>query len=409
MHGAVYERQDDPEPAPEPPPDLHARAAELAAVAARCGALLDRLEAVPADAEALRRLGMEHALLNIRAPELAAAAEADAAARREEAGRRLAGQAAFEAGVAEGEARAAARMKLPRQRGARHAAPAWQQLPLKLIRALVPVAAAPWAAAEILGRHALGRGAALNLTAHTVRVAAAVTAGSAATALVITGAVAVTHDATSPSGSPGGQGAAPAASVEAAVPVPSDSPSIAAFVTRPKAKAGKGKTLLSSSAGMLPAYVTEPAPAPSSSSSSPDTPAPASSSAAGPAALTVSTTAIDLSGASTSAVITLSATGTGFVSWKVDTWDAETGVRQDDLDFSAMRGVLQAGESAEVTVSLDPSQATDGDLTEVFTIGGVSVTAALPASAPQPSPSPTGTDTTAPSPVPSDIPSPGPS
>ena len=94
--------------------------------------------------------------------------------------------------------------------------------------------------------------------------------------------------------------------------------------------------------------------------------------------LTVSTTALNLTSL-TSETITLSATGTGWVPWKVDTWDAATGVNQADLDFSATHGVLQAGESAEVTVTIDPAQALDGDTQEVFTIGGVSVTATLPA------------------------------
>jgi hypothetical protein len=71
------------------------------------------------------------------------------------------------------------------------------------------------------------------------------------------------------------------------------------------------------------------------------------------------------------AAITLSASGAGWVSWRIST----TG---PDLDFSATHGVLQAGQSVVLTVSVDPAQSLDGNTQQAFEINGQQVTVALP-------------------------------
>jgi hypothetical protein len=128
---------------------------------------------------------------------------------------------------------------------------------------------------------------------------------------------------------------------------------------------------------------------PSPAGSSPAAPS-ASSAPAGPAVLTVSTSGLDLSAVSQAAVI-LTASGSGWVSWSV----ATTGT---DLVFSATHGVLQAGQSATITVSLASSQ--DGLAAQVFTIGGQQVTVALPLPVVIPAPSASAV-------LPSLLPSPG--
>ena len=172
----------------------------------------------------------------------------------------------------------------------------------------------------------------------------------------------------------------PAASIVAAAPVPSQS---LAALTKPKAKhAARGKTLLSASSLPVPYLpVTEP----SSSSPSSSPPSVQVSVQAGPAVLTVSTSSLDLSGG-VSQTFTITASGGGFASWHVDS----TG---PDLDFSPSSGVLEAGESATVTVSVDAAQALDGNLSATFSIstgpGSVvqSVTVSLPPLPPLPVPS----------------------
>jgi hypothetical protein len=76
------------------------------------------------------------------------------------------------------------------------------------------------------------------------------------------------------------------------------------------------------------------------------------------------------------ATFTISATGSGWASWHISTSGT-------DLDFSPAHGVLQAGQSVQVTVSLDPSQ--DGLTSQAFTVDGQTVTVNLPLPAPVPS------------------------
>jgi hypothetical protein len=404
MRGAARQPQDDQEPAPERA-DLDAGAAAaldgLAGLVSRAQDLLARCPD-PQSAPLLRELVTEVTLAGIHCEELRGQMAAYVAAN--------AGNDRIFAALLARERAQAAKAAVPGPRHARSSRrqPGEGQAALFSVR-LSAFAGAAVVALKPLLKHAgtaLKHPAAVRLTAHTVKMAAAAAAVPAAGALVIAGAVVITTHP-SPGGSPVGPGASVPGWQTSATPIPSSS-LIARTVVHPKAKRGsKGKTLLDASGAYQPPPPYVPGPQPSASSSSPSSPSSASSAPAGPAVLTVSTTAIDLSGASTSAVITLSATGTGWVSWKVDTWDAATGVNQADLDFSATHGVLQAGESAEVTVTLDPSQAQDGNLSETFVIAGVSVTAALPASAPQPSPA--GTPAGSPAPVPSDVPTAPPS
>lgn len=103
-------RQDEGAPAER---GLPARAAEIAAIAARCETLLAWLEADPSPgmAAALDRLGGEVALLNIRSAQLNRALGASAA---DQAAR----DALITAGIAIGEARAAAARTVPARRRA---------------------------------------------------------------------------------------------------------------------------------------------------------------------------------------------------------------------------------------------------------------------------------------------------
>ena len=145
------------------------------------------------------------------------------------------------------------------------------------------------------------------------------------------------------------------------------------------------------SASGLPPVTYAPGPAYQPQASSPSFPSSASSqqsqqaqpsqSPGGPAVLSVPVTGIDLS-SGTPQTIQLSATGSGWVSWRVKTDGS-------DLDFSPSSGVLQAGGSVTLTVSVDPAQASDQNLTQTFTIGGQQVTATLPQPAPQPTDAPT--------------------
>jgi hypothetical protein len=105
-------------------------------------------------------------------------------------------------------------------------------------------------------------------------------------------------------------------------------------------------------------------------------------------------------------VITVSASGSGWATWKVVLpQDPQTGTAQADLDFSATRGVLQAGQTAVITVSLDSANAQDGNMSETFVIAGVSVRADLPGIVAPPSADPSPGVTIDPTAPPSDVPS----
>jgi hypothetical protein len=221
--------------------------------------------------------------------------------------------------------------------------------------------------------------AALRGAVRAHRIAAALTAVTLGAPLAAGSAV-IIHSATA-QGAYGGQGPAPAASIEAAVPVelPSSSPA-ALLLTKPKARHGskEGKTLLFG-AVLPPPW--SPAPGSSPASASPSA-SPSVSAAVGPAVLSVGATSLDLSNPlDPQASITLSASGSGWVSWRVDT----TGY---DLDFSATHGVLQAGQSYVLAVSVDPAQALDGNTSQTFSIGGQQVTVNLPLPVPASSVSP---------------------
>jgi hypothetical protein len=201
--------------------------------------------------------------------------------------------------------------------------------------------------------------------------AALLAAAVPATGVLVVGAVVITHaGAGSSGGSHGSGGPDPAASVSAsASPFPSSS---LAGLTKPKPKhAGNGKHLLASAGLPLPVYTSAADPASSSPASSPS---PAVSVQVGPAVLTGIPASLDLS-SGVPETFTLTATGAGWVSWRVST----TGT---DLDFSPAHGVLQAGGTATVTISLDASQ--DGLTSQVFTIDGQTVTVSLPLPVPVP-------------------------
>jgi hypothetical protein len=223
-----------------------------------------------------------------------------------------------------------------------------------------------------------------SLTAHKVAMAAssAVAAGGTAAVLTVT---ALGPHVTLPYTGPSSAAPAPAASIFGAVPIPLPSSSlIAQDVTHPETITAR-KDLGSRTPVSPSSLPTLPSPA----GSSPAAPS-ASSAPAGPAVLTVSTSGLDLSAVSQAAVI-LTASGSGWVSWSV----ATTGT---DLVFSATHGVLQAGQSATITVSLASSQ--DGLAAQVFTIGGQQVTVALPLPVVIPAPSASAV-------LPSLLPSPG--
>jgi hypothetical protein len=173
------------------------------------------------------------------------------------------------------------------------------------------------------------------------------------------------------------------------VPIPAPAPSVIVGprgkVPMPKldAKAGisRPSSLLPYVWYVPPAQSPAPAVQPSPSSQG---------GSSGPAVLSVNVVAIDLS-SGTPQTITLSAAGSGWVAWKVDTQG------QSDLDFSPSRGVLAAGESVTVTVSLDASQ--DGAVSETFSIGTQAVTATL--SVPVPAVAPSAVATVLPSALPS--------
>jgi hypothetical protein len=280
------------------------------------------------------------------------------------------------------------RPRRPRSGSHRQRAPGEGQM--KLFR--VPALAAAFAAVTPHLRHA-------RHLAHVHRLAAALTASVSATALAGTAAIIILPGGV-PHSPSGAQPAfsAPAATAPAVID-PSSSP-VAALAARHrggKADSRASRVLQSAVTGAAPAQSgVSPQPQPPSSSSPP------SASPGGPAQIQPSTTALDLSSGNP-ATITPSATGApgSWASWNVNTFDAATGADQPDLDFSPSHGVLKAGDSVTVTVTVDPAQAEDGDASETFTVAGQSVTASLPALAPAVEPAGSGT----PSPLPSVVPS----
>jgi hypothetical protein len=241
--------------------------------------------------------------------------------------------------------------------------------------------------------HAALHPAAWKLTG--LKAAAAAVAVPAAGALVV-GAVVIS----SPAGPHSPDGAGAGSSVPgwhtSAVPIvlPS-SPAIALLATHPKAKhAARGKGLLYASGASLPPPYVSPAVQPSPSSAGPS--ASAAASAAGPAVLASLPSALDLSGGAP-ATLTLTATGSGWLSWRVET----SGV---DLTFSPDHGILTAGSSVTVTVSVDAAQASDGNAKQTFSIDGQTITVSLPAPVPVPSGSPDPGVTIAPTAAPTALP-----
>ena len=176
-----------------------------------------------------------------------------------------------------------------------------------------------------------------------------------------------------------------------ATPIASASPAALHGAARPKLDAKSAGSSLPGTP--LPWYEYDPTS--SSPSQLPSTQqSQAAASTATPPVLAVSATSIDLTG-TMSATVTLTAVGgSGWVSWRVDPGGT-------DLDFSATHGILAAGQSCTLTVSLDSAQ--DGLLSQAFTIDGQQVTVALP---PLPAVVPTDAATDAPAGTPTDMPSP---
>ncbi len=174
----------------------------------------------------------------------------------------------------------------------------------------------------------------------------------------------------------------PAASVEAAAPLPSSSLAGSVRHARKAAKGG-GRRLLNGS-GVPVSWISMNSPqqsSSSSSSSSSSAPSVQASVSVGPAQLSLGgITSLDLSNPLDPQVtFTITASGGGWASWRIST--AGT-----DLDFSPSSGVLQAGGSVTVTVSLAPSL--DNLTQQTFTVAGQQVTVALPLPVPVVLPSP---------------------
>ena len=254
---------------------------------------------------------------------------------------------------------------------------------------LFPVPGFVLAAFAVL-RHALRHSTAAHaIGAHgALKAALAATAVTAGGTALVVGAVVTLAPHSGSAGPYGASGPAPAASAYAASPIPTSS---LITVTRPRTGTADVRRARLAQGGILP-VLPQPSASWSSPSSQPSGPsqpsASASSSPAGPAVLGGVPTAIDLSGGAP-VVITLTASGGGWVAWKVGT----TGT---DLVFSKTGGVLAAGGFYQLTVSL--AAPLDGNATQTFDVNGQQVTVTLPGPVATPSPAVTGTDT--PSPVP---------
>ena len=193
---------------------------------------------------------------------------------------------------------------------------------------------------------------------------------------------------------------APADGLYSASPITGTSPSslrLIGSVSRPALDArSSGSHLPVTAVPVPPSCCYQPPASPQPSQQ--QAPASPSTPAATPATLQVSTTAVDLT-SGLPATITLSATGSGWVSWRIGTFDPQIQAARTDLDFSPSHGVLQGGQSVTVTITLDSTQ--DGAVAETFSIAGQQVTAALPVPVPAASPA-----DVAPSAGATDIPSP---
>jgi hypothetical protein len=217
--------------------------------------------------------------------------------------------------------------------------------------------------------------------------AVAATMAGAGTVAVLTAAVTLAPPSVTHVFSGGTAGAPnPAASIESAVPIPSPSSPLrlVAGVTHPRPRLDADS---SGAVTPVPWYAYNPPAASGAPSQQP----PAAAPPAGPAVLEVSAPAagLSLTTSLTSATVTLSATGSGWVAWHVDAGGP-------DLDFSADHGVLAAGQSYQLVVTVDPAQATDGNTAQTFSVNGTQVTAALP---PQVAVVPSPADTSVPSPA----------
>ena len=191
---------------------------------------------------------------------------------------------------------------------------------------------------------------------------------------------------------------APADGIVSATPItgPSSSPSalpVAAFMTKPKTSAISSLPLYDPPSQRSYAYVPpayNPPPQQGQGQGSQQQ-APAQQQS-GPAVLQVDAPAtIDLTGGGTQ-TITISATGSGWVSWHISTDGS-------DLDFSPARGVLQAGQSVTVMISVNAAQVVDGNQSQTFSVAGQDISVTLPPPPPPAAgPSPASTDTTFPIP-----------
>jgi hypothetical protein len=207
---------------------------------------------------------------------------------------------------------------------------------------------------------------------HAKLVAAVATVGTGGAALAITGAVVITSSHSGAAASGAGSSSSVPGWRTSASPIPSSS--LAGSVKHARA-AAKRRPALSGVGAQVPLY--GPGPGPSLTSASPSASASASVTVGDAAIGLLAFTTLDLSNpAVTSVTFTLSATGTaGWVSWKI----AAGGI---DLDFSPDHGVLQAGGSTQVTVSL--ASVLDSLTQQTFTVtngqgaDGQSVTVSLP-------------------------------
>jgi hypothetical protein len=379
MRSAARHDKDVP---PEPSRDPAAEAARLGAIAARCEALLDRLEAVPGvDMAVVDRLASETAVLGIRTAERTAAD-------RDAAPDQAALEMAFAAGVAAGEARAAARARVPAQhRKDRRPFPG--QLTLVKVRgAVLPGLAAAWALLRHPGGHAW------TLKAMTAKhVALAVTA-----AVAIPSAAIAVHVALAPqvqaSGAYRASTPAPAASIENAARIPAYSP--VAALTKPKTKAG---TADAKGAGQLTPVIQAPYVSPQSGTS-PSSQASPSSQPEAPAvtvagSLVVSPQSVNLVTAITgTATVRIRAWG-GDASWSIQSIPPDLVLTlPDGTQVNPGQSYdLSKGQSVDLTVALALNL--DGSDLVTFAVGSATVSVTVPLPVP----------VTVPSAVPSVLPS----
>ena len=266
---------------------------------------------------------------------------------------------------------------------------------LKLVTAILVLAGALKVAVKASGpalAHPLRSLAAASIPAK-------VTAAIGVTTLAVAGAATVpaVHGAVAQALGAQPAASAPADGIVSATPItdpssplPSTVP-IADILTKPKTSAISSLPFVpepysSPYVNVPPAYN----PAPPSQGQGTQQPPPSPS---GRPVIQLDATAIDLTGAS-SATVTITATGnTGWTSWHVDAGGS-------DLDFSSTHGVLQAGQSYTLTISLDATQ--DGGTQQTFDVNGQQVTVSLPLPPPPPADSsPASTDTPFPIPSPS--------